>query len=137
MTVQAHADAVLARLRSATGTPALTVLDGVAPAGQTPPYVLVYLHMEAPEGADSRSVTGGSSRLVVRVYCHCVGANAVAARAVSQRVRGVLLDTVLAVTGRVCWPVRHEESQPPQRDESTGVLVMDQVDVYRLESVPA
>ncbi|MEU4399779.1 tail completion protein gp17 [Micromonospora orduensis] len=137
MTVQAHADAVLARLRSAPGSPSLVVYDGQVPEGPAPAYVVVYLHADTPELPDSRSVQGASERFVLNVYCHSVGGAAVAARGVAQRVRGVLLDAVLSVPGRRCWPVRHVDSQPPQRDESTGRLVMDQVDVYRLESVPA
>jgi hypothetical protein len=82
-------------------------------------------------------VQGASERVVMYAYCHSVAGSAMAARAVSQRGRGVLLDAVLTVSGRKCFPVRHIESPPPQRDESTGVLIVDQVDVYRLESVPA
>lgn len=137
MTVQAHADAILARLRSATGSPSLVVYDGQVPEKPAGAYVVVYLHAETPELPDSRSVQGGSERFVVNIYCHCVGGAALAARGIAQRVRGVLLDAVLTVPGRRCWPVRHADSQPPQRDETTGVLVMDQVDTYRLESVPA
>ena len=135
--IQAHADAVLAKLRAAVGSPALVVYDGQVPEDPAPAYVVVYLHAETPELPDSRSVQGASERFVVSVYCHCVGGAAVAARAVAQRVRGALLDVVLIVPGRRCFPVRHADSQPPQRDETTGRLVMDQVDVYRLESVPA
>lgn len=137
MTVQAHADAVLALLRAAPGLPSLVVHDGKVPDGAGPPYVLVYLHAETPELSDSRSVQGRSERFVLNVYCHSVGGAASASRAVAQRVRGALLDVTPTIGGRRCWPIRHTESQPPRRDESTGPLVMDQVDVYRLESVPA
>ena len=137
MTVQAHADAFLARARTAAGSPALVVLDGYVPEGQAKPYLVVYLHAETPELPDSRSVQGASERLVMYAYCHSVAGSSLAARAVSQRARGAVLDAVLTVSGRRCFPVRHIESPPLDRDESTGVAVFDQVDVYRFESVPA
>lgn len=140
MTVQAHADAVLALLNAATGTPALTVLDGSVPQGAALPYVLVYLSDRTPGAADvpdSTPLQGDSDRLVTTIYCHCVGGNAKAARAVAQRVRGALLNVTPAIAGRICWPIRADEDQPPQRDETTGPVVMDLVSMYRLESVPA
>ena len=137
MTVQAHADAFLARARTAPGSPSLVVLDGFVPAGQTAPYLLAYLYSETPELPDSRSVQGASERFVLHAICHSVGGSAGAARAVSQRTRGVLLNAVLTVAGRRCFPIRSEGSNPVERDESTGAAVFDQVDLYRLESVPA
>ncbi|GLZ62875.1 hypothetical protein [Micromonospora sp. NBRC 107095] len=135
--IQAHADAFLARARTAPGTPALVVLDGFVPAGTTAPYLLVYLYAESPELTESRSVQGASERFVLHAICHAVGGSASAARAVSQRGRGVLLDAVLTVAGRRCFPIRSEGSNPVERDESTGAAVFDQVDLYRLESVPS
>lgn len=136
MTVQAHAAALLALLDADNTPPALVVLDGHVPAGQQPPYVLVYLRGVSPEDAESRSMAGPSERFVLTATCHSVGATAMAARVVAQRVRAALLDVRPTVAGRSCFPIRHEESVEPQRDETTGVLLMDQVDVYRLESVP-
>lgn len=134
MIIQAHADAYLALLRADT---ALTVCDGSVPQGTVPPYVLVYLADDDPENPDSRSLVGGSARYLVRAYCHCVGGDQIAARAVAQRVRARLLDVVPVVAGRLCFPIRREYSVPPQPDETTGTVVMDAVSVYRLESVPA
>lgn len=133
--IRAHCDAVLAMLQGAPGS--LRVLDGAVPTGAVPPYVLLYFGDDDPEQVDSSPMDGTSERFVLRVYAHSVGGNAAAARALGERVRTALLDQVPTVAGRVCWPIRREEGQPPQRDESTGVLVMDRVDVYRLESVPA
>lgn len=135
-TIAAHVDAVLALIRSAAGPP-LTVYDGAVPRGGVPPYVLVYFADADPELTDSRPLDGASERYVLRAYVHSVHGSATAARILGDRVRAVLLDVVPTVVGRVCWPIRREDGQPPQRDESTGVLVMDRVDVYRLESVPA
>ncbi|MCX5066906.1 hypothetical protein OOJ91_13725 [Micromonospora lupini] len=135
MTIRAHADAVLALLQAAPGS--LKVLDGAVPKDGVPPYVLVYFADVDPELPDSRALEGTSERFVLRVYAHCVGENSATTRALGERVRTALLDVVPTVTGRVCWPIRREDGQPPQRNESTGTLIMDRVDVYRLESVPA
>ncbi|MCX4470451.1 hypothetical protein OOK41_09045 [Micromonospora sp. NBC_01655] len=135
MTIRAHADAVLGLLQAAPGS--MKVLDGAAPSGTVPPYVLVYFADADPELPDSRPLDGVSQRHILWAYVHSVGGNAAAARALGERVRAALLDVVPSVTGRECFPIRREDGQPPQRDESTGVLVMDRVDVYRLESVPA
>ena len=132
--IQAHADAILALLRA---DPDLTVHDGHVPDGSEPPYVLVYVADADPEQSNSHSLTAESTRHVTWAYCHCVGANQIAARAVAQRVRAALLDVTPTIPGRACWPIRREDGQPAQRDESTGVVVVDLVDVYRLESVPA
>ncbi|HEY9414670.1 MAG TPA: hypothetical protein VIQ30_07930, partial [Pseudonocardia sp.] len=123
-------------LAAAPGTP-LKVLDGAVPSGTVPPYVLLYFGDEDPELPDSRPLEGGSERFVLRVWAHCVGGNAAAARTLGERVRAALLDVVPVISGRACFPIRREEGSPPQRDESTGTLVMDRVDIYRLESVPA
>jgi len=132
--IQAHADAILGLLRA---DPDLTVYDGHVPDGGELPYVLVYIADSDPQQANSHSLTVESTRHVTWAYCHCVGANAIAARAVAQRVRAALLDVTPTIPGRTCWPIRREEGQPAERDESTGQVVVDLVDVYRLESVPA
>jgi hypothetical protein len=140
VTIQAHANAVLALLNAAPGVPALTVLDGSVPQDTEPPYVLVYMSDRTPGAADAPDSTplqGNSDRLVTTVYCHCVGGDAIAARAVAQRVRGALLNVTPTVSGRTCWPIRADEDQPPRRDETTGRVVMDLVSMYRLESVPS
>lgn len=146
MTVQAHAQAVLDLLDADNAPPPLVVFDGAVPKdpatgkSRTPPYVLVYFTVSTPSGempADSTSLDMDSDRVVLRAYCHNVGGSAQAARIVAGRTRGALLNMTPAISGRTCWPIRHDEGQPAQRDESTGVLVLDQVDVYRLESVPA
>lgn len=133
--IRAHADAVLGLLTAAPGS--LRVLDGAVPNGAVPPYVLVYFADNDPETSDSRPLDGRSDRFVQRVYVHCVGGNASATRALGERVRTALLDVTPTVSGRSCFPIRREEGQPPQREESTGTLIMDRVDLYRLESVPA
>lgn len=140
MSMQAHVNAYLQLLRAVDG---LTVYpkpsgvpgnaSGIVPAGAARPYVAVHFTAERPLGdrLDMRS-----TRLVVRAYCHCVGGNDIAARSVADLVADALLDVRPAVADRTCWPIRHDASQPARPDESTGVLVVDLVDVYRLESMP-
>lgn len=133
MTIQAHADAILDRLRAALTTYPEPGSPKTVPDDAEPPYVVVHLHREFgdPEGMD-----GATSRVAMRAYCHCVGADAVGARAVSQLVADALLDYVPTVEGRACFPIRHEQSIPARPDETTGRLVVDLTEVYRLESVP-
>lgn len=137
--VQAHAAAFLALLDADNTAPALVVHDGRVPDAGAPPYVLVYVTASTPDAVQAPALvdlTMNSDVIEARAYCHSVGGNAQAARAVAGRVRAALLNVTPAVAGRVCWPIRYDDGQAPQRDESTGVLVMDQVDVYCLLSVP-
>ncbi|WP_435871301.1 tail completion protein gp17 [Micromonospora tulbaghiae] len=124
-------------MRSASGSPSLVVHDGEVPDGAVPPYVVVYFDDTDPELPDSRPLDGQPKRFVLHIYAHCVGGHAIAARAVSQRVRGALLGMRPTVTGRQCFPIRREDGQPPRPDETTGRMVMDKIDLYRLESEPA
>jgi hypothetical protein len=132
--IDEHAAAVLALLNAVT-SPALTVYDGKVPSGidpKTTPYVLVYFASGRPDLTfDSATYT-----FQLRATCHSVGGNAQAARMVADRVATALLDVTPTVSGRSCFPIRWEEGFPPQRDESTGQTVMDQVDVYAFMSVP-
>ncbi len=135
---QLHADAILGRLAAAPPvSPPLTVYDGAVPPrpeDREPVYVLVYFYTTRPGGT---SLTSDSDRAVTRAICHCVGPNAIAARAVAGRVAAALLDARVTIPGRVCWPIRDDgTAQPPRRDETAGTLVMDAVVTYRLESVP-
>lgn len=139
MTIQAHAQAVLDRLTS-SGSPALNVLDGKVPQGTVPPYVLVYFTVATPGGEmapDKVSINQLSDVVEMSAYCHCVGGNGAAARALTSRVRTALLNQVLSVSGRVCLPVKHTDNYTPDRDETTGATFFDVVDIYRLTSVPA
>ncbi|MFG3710129.1 DUF3168 domain-containing protein [Micromonospora sp. NPDC047730] len=133
----AHAKAILALADADNDPPALVVLDGKVPDGVVPPYVLFYFADSDPSQADGSSLANESARYVVRAIAHCVGGNATAARAVAQRVRARLLDAVPTVAGRQCFPIRREEGREAERDEAPGSLVVDKVDVYRLETLPA
>lgn len=130
-----HAAAILALLDADNTDPPLVWYDGSVPQGAAPPYVLVYFADN--DSRASTPMTGESKRFVMWAYAHCVGGNQIAARAVAQRVRAALLDVKPTVAGRTCFPIRRDDGQPAQRDQSTGQLVQDKVDVYRLESIPS
>lgn len=114
---------------------ALTVYDGFVPNGSVPPYVLVYTSLGRPSEDFDNSIDGRSRVFTARWYCHCVGGNATAARAVAQRVRTALLDVRPVVAGLQCGLIREMPDPPaPIRDEMTGVLVMDAVEIYELRA---
>lgn len=135
-----HAAAFLALLDADNTPPPLVVLDGRVPTGTRPPYALVYFGVETPDGGQAPadvSLDADSDVIVMRGYVHAVGVDAAAARSVAGRCRALLLNATPVIAGRVVYPIRHDAGQPASRDESTGVLVMDAVDVYRLKSLPA
>lgn len=141
--IQDHADAFLAKLAAASGSPSLAVYDGRVPDGPEPAYALVYFYIETPDGLAAPgavNLTFDSDVIDSRAYVHCVGADpqgARAARGVAGRVRSALLNATLTISGRSCFPIRWLEGQPPQRNEDVpGGPVFDQVDVYGWRSVP-
>lgn len=139
MTVQDHAAAVLAQL-AASGTPAMTVLDGQVPDGQVPPYLLVRFTFRS-QGADVRpdasDLVFRSLALECTARVYSVAANARAARALVNRVSVALLDWTPTVAGRACSPIRHIDSFEAPPDERTGTAYFEVVDDYRFTSYPA
>lgn len=134
-TLQDHADAGLNLLRADT---ALTVYDG-AVTGTADHYVLVYTFRNLPGGEqapDKTPLTGDTATVDMRFYCHCVGVDAIASRAIQARVQAALLDVTPAVAGRACFPIRWVEGTQVDRNEETLSAVFDAVDVYSLVSVP-
>lgn len=105
----------------------LTVIDGDVPRGQVPPYVVVYLAGAPKEG---NNLNRRSDEAKPRAYVHSVGMTAAAARIVAGQVASTIVDQRLTIAGWSCGPIRNELTNPPERDESTGVAVMDQVDTY-------
>lgn len=113
----------------------LVVCDGFVPNGTLPPYVLVYTSLGRPSADPDNSLDGRSRVFTARWYCHCVGGNAQAARAVAQRVRTALLDVRPVVAGLQCGMIREQPDPPaPVRDEMTGALVMDALEIYELRA---
>lgn len=140
MTIQAHANAVLGMLVPPSVPATTAVLDGFVPDGAGRPFLLVYMYLMTPDGLtapDAVSLNFDSDVVDFWIYLHCVGDNAVAARAVSAQGRAALLNVTPTIASRACFPIRWREGSPPRRDEETGPLVMDQVDVYSFRSVPA
>jgi len=121
---QPAAAAFLALLGTNTN---LNVIDADVPVGQEPPYVNVYI-VGGPDAGDNLGFR--SDEATVRAYCHSVGETAAAARIIAGQGASTLIDERLTIAGWSCGPIRRELSIPPERDESTGVPVMDQVDVY-------
>lgn len=130
---QALANAGLALLTADTG---LVVFDGAVPnPAPAPPYCVVYCTVNRPSEDPDNSVDGQSRVWVASWIVHSAGATAAAARAVAQRVRTQLLDVRPTITGLSCNKIRMDpDSPPPDRDESTGVLVMTAVNTYRLRA---
>jgi hypothetical protein len=129
-TIDDHAAPVLVLLDAGvTGA----VYDGKVPSPAPPvPYVVAYFSASWPD----LSFQGVRNAFQLRMTLHCVAGTARAARMVADEVQSALLDVTPTVAGRACHPIRWEDSAPPQRDESTGVLVMDAIDVYTLLSEP-
>lgn len=137
---QALSNAAITLLAADVGPPALVVFDGVV-APNTPVnagYVLVYTSVSRPTGDPDNPGNGRTSVWVARWICHCVGGTARAATAVAERVRTALLDvhpTIPGFTSSAVGLIRMDGDQlQPQRDETTGVLVMDAVVTYRLRA---
>jgi len=147
--IQAHTDAVLTLLRAAPPAPPfepLPIYPGEVPdyladgsGGPADLYCLVYMTLTTPYGT---ALTNASDRGVLQIITHSVSGNtktdgsSTSAQIVAQRVRAALLDVVPVVTGRACFPIRQELGPPVQRDEKAGPKVYDQVDLWRLETVP-
>lgn len=113
----------------------LVTLDGYVPNGVQPPYVVVYTSIGRPSADPDNSLDGRSRIFTARWYCHCVGGSAMAARAVAQRVRTQLLDVRPVVAGLQCDLIREvPHPPPPVRDEMTGTLVMDALQIYELRA---
>lgn len=140
-----HADAGLDLLAADDG---LTVYDGHVPTvldpatsqpvTAPPPYVLVYTSVSWP-GRDTgvaNALDGLAVTVTVDWIVHCVAETGAAARALAMRVRAALLNRRPTIAGRNCGLIVLDDVQAPQRDETTGRLVMDQVVTYSMTSVP-
>jgi hypothetical protein len=132
---QALADAGLNLLRADIGPPALVVFDGaVVSPTPAPPYVVVHVSIGHPDDQTTTGLNGVVKRAIVRWTCHCVGANAYASRDVAQRVRTALLNQRPVVAGMNVGLIRDDQDSPPDpvRDETTGVVVIDTIHVFKL-----
>lgn len=140
---QDHAAAFLALM--ATFPSGAPVYDGEVPkqadgTRMEPPYRLVHFQFTTPGAVDRPDlidIEDATRPLEMRAFVHSAADTARAARAVADQTYTVVADQELVVTGRTSFRVRHEDSQPPDRDESTGETIFAAVDVYRMTSLPA
>lgn len=134
--IDEHAVAVLAALNGVSKPAAIRIDDGRTPNPlpdvHASPYALVYFDSNDPESTKEAQ----PYQFTLTATVHSVAANAAAVRQVADWVRSALLMQTLTVAGRSCYPITREAGVPPRRDESTGSLVMDQVDTYVLRSIP-
>jgi hypothetical protein len=131
-----HAQAGLNLLRADSALTVVPDLEGNVPAELPDRYVRVYTDVSWPDSPEGRALDSRSATCTTRYYTHAVGPNEVSALIVAGRVRAALLDQRPTVTGRVVGMIRQEVSNPPTRDESTGVAVFDAVRVYVLQTQP-
>lgn len=145
--LQAHAQAFLGLLAADVGPPALVVLSGENPRDAAtglpsvpPPYVLLYIGFHVPGAAEEPDKVSpeqaASQALYAIATCHSVGGNQHAALAIGGRVFAALHGVTPSIAGRGCGPVKRVDGNPVSRDETTGVLVSDLVDVYQFLSLP-
>lgn len=135
MTAQAHATAVLGLLTGA----GVTAYDGAVPANPAYPYAVLYVNSGAREAT---AITLASTHQVYDVQVTSVGATAASARIYAQKAMTALLDVTPTVSGRTCFPIRLEASQPVREDRDvtipgTATHPLYAVDVYRVASLPA
>jgi hypothetical protein len=132
-----HAQAGLVALRANPNlvAPNGFVFDGVvASPTPDPPYVLVYSRVMWPRDGIGTALSAQQVTVTTTYTCHCVGLSAGAARAVQGQVRSTLLNFRPAIAGRNCSPIKQDESLDPDRDESTGDLVMDAISTFSFSS---
>lgn len=129
-----HAQAFLAPLVANANLGASRVFDGKVPDGSVPPYVLVYLQIAWPRDGIGTALSAQQVTITATATIHSVGLNAAAARVVDMQVRSSLLNVRPVIAGRNCSPIKQDVAEPPDRDESTGKLVMDAVSVYSFSS---
>jgi hypothetical protein len=132
---ETHAQVGLAALAANPDLTSARVFDGKVPdPTPTPPYVLVYTRVAWPRDGVGTALSAQQVTITTTYTCHCVGLNAAAARAVQMQVRTSLLNLKPVIAGRICSPIKQDDATDPDRDESTGKLVMDAVSVFSYSS---
>jgi hypothetical protein len=128
---RAHDAAVLARIRE---IPALSevVFDGDV-EGRPQRYVNVHSN----RGIGRADRLAGLGRRTRKTYwVHSVGASKAQADAVAERVIAKLSDWKPDVEGFACERLRHESSQPTQKDVTDKPPIYYAVDVFDLYTEP-
>lgn len=134
-TSQADANAMLALLRARPITVYPDADGGLStvPDGATPPYVVAHF---VTQHVDGNNLPTKSTRTITRAYAHCVGDDDIAARAMLDQVQAAWLDVRPAISGRNCYPIRHEQTRDVSTTEPVAQTTVEITAVYRLESVP-
>jgi hypothetical protein len=122
-------------LLAANGNLAAHVFDGVVADLTEPPYVLIYSRVAWPRDGIGTALTGTQVTITTTWTCHCVGLTAAAARAVQMQVRSSLLNFRPVIAGRNCSPIKQVDASDPDRDDTTGRVVMDAVSVFDFLSI--
>jgi hypothetical protein len=126
-----HAQVGLALLVANPALGAAKVFDGKVPdPTPTLPYVIVYTIVEWTRDGIGTALSAAQVTVTTTYTCHCVGGSAEAARWVGMQVRSSLLNARPVIAGRNCGPIKQFETSPPQRDETTGHLIMDAISTY-------
>lgn len=134
-----HTSAILDRLRIALPA-AVTVHDGGVPATPGQTYAVVY---PGPGLRERSALVAVSDHLTVTFQVTCVGSTPLQTRQVCDQVCAALIDNILAVPGRQCWPVTQDEGMPPiarndrTRDPSIARPRFWLTPEFRLQSTPA
>lgn len=111
------------------------VFDGVVPSPTPdPPYVLIYSKISWPRDGIGTALTATQRTITCTYTCHCVGLSPRAARGIQMEVRATLLNLRPVISGRNCSPIKQDEQLEPDRDESTGRLVVDAISTYSYSS---
>jgi len=111
------------------------VFDGVVVSPTPdPPWVMVYTAVAWPRDGLGTSLSAQQVTVTTTYTCHCVGLSTTGARAVQMQVRSTLLNFRPSIAGRNCSPIKQDDSQVPERDESLGRLVVDAVSVFSFTS---
>lgn len=132
-----HAQVGLDLLEATPGLGATKVFDGKVPdPTPDPPYVILYVSVDWTRDGIGTALNADQVTVMTTYNCHCVGLTAASARAVGMLVRSALLNVRPVIAGRSCGPIKQDETLPPQRDETTGRLVMDSISVYSYLSTP-
>ena len=126
MTVRGVSSAVVAELAKSLPGAVFAPFGVPSPAPQR--YAVVWVSLVEKQRT---RLTGGQVRDVFTVTVHCVGADAVQAHWVQEKVNA-LTGVTLTVSGRMLWPVEFVTSQPAALDDdgdSPLVFAVSQFDV--------
>ena len=107
------------------------VYNNAAPDNVTPPYLYVFSHIYWPgNGSDGQNFEMVTNQCQSRSFVHCVGETDESARALSNRVRQLLVNVKPVIAGRSCSLIQQESSNTPDKDERSGSTIFDAVASY-------